>query len=144
MVAWKMKSKPISAYQETLGMLHFARMLDKVRLNAAGNLDETYCANLGSGFDGRCCDFLRVDYEDLVARVLVGGEDEEILRWCQEAGRSLDEGDLFVWNEFLKKVGWNDGVSETLARRKRESGLDGRDEIQTMLEYFEHDEGRRS
>ena len=139
-----MKSVPLSAYQETLGMIYFARMLDKIRLNAAGKLREDFCDNLGTGLDGRCVNFLRVDYGDLAARVLVGGDDEEILRWCYEAGRKLNEGDLFVWNEFLRKVGWNDGVSEILGRRKKESGLEGRDGIQTMTEYFEYDEGRKS
>jgi hypothetical protein len=139
-----MKSVPISAYQETLGMIYFARMLDKIRLNAAGKLREDFRENLGSGLDGRCVNFLRVDYGDLAARVLLGGDDEEILRWCYEAGRKLSEGDIYVWNEFLRKVGWNDGVSEILVRRKNESGLEGRDEIQTMAEYFEYDEGRKS
>jgi len=139
-----MKSAPLSAYQETLGMIYFARMLDKIRLHAAVELREDFCDNLGSGLDGRCVNMLRVKYDDLVARVLQGGSDEEILTWCFENGRELNEGDIFIWNQFLKKVGWKDGVSEILARRKKESGLEGRDEIETMLEYFEYDEGRKS
>lgn len=139
-----MKTAPLSAYQETLGMIYFARMLDKIRRHAAGTLREDFCDNLGSGFDGRCADFLRVKYENLVARTLQGGSDEEILKWCFETGRELNEGDIFIWNNYLKKVGWQDGVSEILARRKKESGLEARDEIETMLEYFEYDEGRKS
>ena len=139
-----MKTAPLSAYQETLGMIYFARMLDKIRQNAAGTLREDFCDNLGSGFDGRCADFLRVNYADLAARVLQGGSDEEILKWCFETGRELNEGDIFIWNNYLKKVGWKDAVSEILARRKKESGLEGCDEIETMLEYFEYDEGRKS
>jgi len=138
-----MKSVPISAYQETLGMIYFARMLDKIRLNAAGNLREDYCNNLGSGFDGRCVDFLQIAYEDLVKQVLPGGTDEEILKWCFANGRELTENDTHIWNNFLKKAGWNDGVTEMLIRRKKESGLENRDEIQTMIEYFEYDEGRK-
>lgn len=139
-----MKSVPLSAYQETLGMIYFARMLDKIRLHAAGNLREDFCDNLGSGLDGRCVNFLRVDYTDLVSRTLQGGSNEEILRWCFSNGREPDEGDIFVWNQFLKKVGWQDGVSEILVRRKQESGLADRNEIMTMAEYFEYDEGRKS
>ena len=139
-----MKTAPLTAYQETLGMIYFARMLDKIRQDAAGTLREDFCDNLGAGFDGRCADFLRVNYADLAVRVLQGGEDEEILKWCFETGRELNEGDIFIWNQFLKKVGWKDGTSETLSRRKRESGLEARDEIETMLEYFEYDEGRKS
>lgn len=138
-----MKTVPKSAYEETLGMIYFARMLDKIRLHEAKRLGEDFCENLGAGMDKRCANFLQVDYQDIAARTLRGGDDVEILRWCYEAGRKLDESDLFVWNEFLRKLGWNDGTSETLARRKRESGLEGRDEIQTMVEYFDYDEGRK-
>jgi len=139
-----MKSAPPSAYQETQGMIYFARMIAKIRLFGQGKLAEDFCDNLGGGFDGRCVDFLRVSYADLTARVLQGGSDEEILHWCFETGRELSEGDIFIWNQYLSKVGWKDGVSEILARRKKESGLEARDEIETMLEYFEYDEGRKA
>jgi hypothetical protein len=32
--------------------------------------------------------------------VLQGGTDEEILEWCFEKGRRLNQGDLVVWNVF--------------------------------------------
>ena len=70
-------------------MIYFARMLDKIRLFASGELLEDFCNNLGGGFDARCVDFLRVNYADLTARVLQGGSDEEILKWCYENGREL-------------------------------------------------------
>lgn len=124
-------------------MIYFARMLDKIRLHAAGDLKDDFCDNLGSGFDGRCAGFLGVGYDPLVERVLQGGSDEEVLNWCFASGRALSENDIFIWNQYLSKVGWKDGTSETLARRKRESGLEARDEIQTMVEYFEYDEGRK-
>lgn len=138
-----MKSTPLSAYQETLGMIYFARMLDKIRLNAAGELRDDFCDNLGSGFDGRCVGFLGISYDKLVERVLQGGSDGEILNWCFTNGRALSENDIFIWNQFLGKAGWKDGTSEILARRKRESGLEAMEEIQTMAEYFEYDEGRK-
>jgi gluconokinase len=138
-----MKQVPISAHVETLGMIYFARMLDKIRKHAAGTLRDDFTANLGSGFDGRCVNFLQVDYGDLAKRTLLGGSDEEILRWCHEAGREPEKSDIHIWNEFLRKVGWNDEVTEILARRKRESGLGDRAEIQTMADYFDYDEGRK-
>lgn len=139
-----MKSVPLTAYQETLGMVYFARMVDKILLNSHGNLREDFTTNLGSGFDGRCTGFLRVDYAKLVERVLQGGSNEELLQWCFQNGRPLDEGDIFIWNNYITRVGWKDGTSEILARRKRESGLESRDEIETMFEYFEYDEGRKA
>lgn len=125
-------------------MIYFARMLDKIRLHSSGELAEDFQANLGRGFDERCVEFLRVNYSELHERTLLGGSDEEILKWCFEKGRELSEGDILIWNQFLSKRGWNDEVSEILTRRKKESGLEARDEIQTMAEYFEYDEGRKA
>lgn len=47
------------------GLVYFGRMLDKIRLLAEGSLPEDYHPNLGKGFDGACCRFLRVAYEDV-------------------------------------------------------------------------------
>ena len=138
-----MNTPPISAYQQTFGMLYFARMLDKIRKFARGELRADFHKNLGIGFDGRCSGFLRVKYEDLKRRTLEGGSDEEILRWCFQNGRELNDQDILIWNEFIRKRGWNDEASATLAKFKQESGLSDRHEIQTMLEYFEFDEGRK-
>ncbi len=70
---------PGSAYDRTGGIVYFARMLDKIRLHAGGQLSADYHANLGSGFDGRCCRFLDVDYAALRDRVLAGGTNDETL-----------------------------------------------------------------
>jgi hypothetical protein len=138
-----MNAVPLSAFQETLGMIYFARMLDKIRKQARGELRADFQANLGKGFDLRCAGFLRVSYDALRDRVLQGGTDEEILRWCFATGRELSADDCLIWNDYLRKRGWNDGASEILTQRKRESGLEARQDIQTMLEYFEVDEGRK-
>jgi hypothetical protein len=138
-----MNATPISAYIETQGMLYFARMLDKIRKHARGELRADFHENLGKGLDARCAGFLRVPYDELRARVLRGGSDEEMLRWCFEHGRELNADDILIWNEFVRKRGWNDQASEILAKRKEESGLKDRDDIQTMVEYFEYDEGRK-
>ena len=139
-----MKSVPITAYQETLGMVYFARMLSKIRKHAAGDLREDFHNNLGKGFDGRCTQFLGVNYEELAAETLKGGTDEELLEWAYAHGRRLTENDLWIWNLYITKAGWKDSSTALLEQRKKESGLEGRDEIQTMLEYFEYDEGRKS
>ena len=135
-------SAPRSAYDKTGGMLYFARMLDKIRLHARGELRHDFRDNLGKGADNWCVGFLHVDYEDLKQRVLAGGTDDEILEWCQSRGRSLNDVDLLVWNQFVTKLGWNDFASARLAAVKAGSGLSDRDDIQTMPHYFEVDEGR--
>ena len=82
----------------TKGMMYFPRMLDKIRLHLRGELHEDYRENFGAlkAADGVCCNFLRVHHRDLIERVKQGGTDEEILEWCFEKGRPLNDGDLFV------------------------------------------------
>lgn len=139
-----MSDTPISPFEETLGMIYFARMIDKIRKHAAGQLRADFTDNLGIGFDRLCCGTLGLSYEAVRARTLEGGHNEEVLRWCYANGRELSQDDLLIWNEFLRKRGWNDAASALLARRKQESGLGDRADIQTMLEYMEYDEGRKA
>ncbi|MGA7125624.1 MAG: DUF5069 domain-containing protein, partial [Chthoniobacterales bacterium] len=77
-----------SPYVKTGGLYYFARMIDKIRLNAANLLPGDYQQVLGLGFDGRTCRFLRVDYNEFTERVLQGGTDEELLQWCFTRGRT--------------------------------------------------------
>src|SRR6266404_1911262 len=99
-------------------------------------------SNLGRGFDSACTTFLRIDYKRLVERVKQGGTDEEILQWCFGMGHRPADDEVYVWNEFMRKRGWNDELSEILKRRKKEAGMAGRSEIQTMFTFIDDDEGR--
>jgi len=124
------------------GLVYFGRMLDKIRSHATGELPPDYQANLGKGFDGSCVRLLEVDYDQLVERAKQGGTDGEILRWCFSMGRQPSDDEIRVWNEFMRKRGWNDEVSETLERRKKEAGMAGRSEIETAFQFIDADEGR--
>jgi gluconokinase len=124
------------------GLFYFGRMLDKIRLHARGELPADYHANLGKGFDEKCVAFLQIDYDQLVERVKHGGSDEEVLQWCFSNGRKPSENDLYVWNEFMRKRGWNDEVSEILERRKKEADMSDRSDIQTSFQFIDADEGR--
>ena len=131
-----------SPHVRTGGLVYFARMLDKIRAEARGELLEEYRANLGRGFDANCINFLRIDYGRVVERAKQGGNDDEILRWCYDQGRRPSDEEMYVWNEFMRKRGWNDEISDVLKRRKKESNMAGRSEIETMFDYIDADEGR--
>lgn len=140
---------PCSPYKETLGLVYFARMVDKIRLHAAGRLAPEYVENLGGGpgsslFDARCCRFLGIRYDDLVKYVLDHPEagDEAVLEWAFSNGRRPSEEEIEIWNAFMMKRGWRDAAVERLAFRLRERGfpLDG--SIATMFDYIDADEGR--
>jgi len=74
--------------------------------------------------------------------VLQGGSDLEILDWCFAHGTRPSEEQIEIWNHFMVKRGWNDELSARLVSRKAESGLSHRDDIQTMFQYIDADEGR--
>ncbi len=131
-----------SPYAQVGGLHYFARMVDKIRLHATGQLPQDYHANLGSGFDGRAVSFLWVEYPALVERVKQGGSDEEILTWTVAQGRQPSPEEIEIWNDFMRKRGWNDESSARLASRKKDSGLENRAEVQTFFDYIDADEGR--
>jgi hypothetical protein len=124
------------------GISYFTRMLDKIRLHSKGALPLEFQPNLGSGFDGRCVNFLWIEYPALVERVKEGGADEDILEWVFMQGRKPSAEEIEVWNDFMRKRGWNDESSQRLTLRKQESGFPDRDDIQTFFDYIDMDEGR--
>jgi len=137
---------PRSAYDLTGGLVYFSRMLDKIRLHAAGALRPDFHSNLGLGFDGRCCRFLGVEYAALCPRVLAGGSDEEILAWCFIQGTQPNDEQILVWNKFMLKRGWrdeDDGSTQELESYKTSSNLAHRSDIVTFFDYYETDEGRQ-
>jgi hypothetical protein len=132
-----------SPYVKVGRIVYFGRMLDKIRLNAAGKLPPAeYGANLGKGFDGRCCTFLRVGYDDLKAKVLAGGStDEQLLGWAEQQGGRRTDDECEIWNGFMIKRGWRDAGASTLAQRIRENGFEAKN-VQSMFDYIDYDEGR--
>ena len=134
-----------SCYAKVGRLVYFGRMLDKIRLHAAGRLPAEYQQNLGDGgfflLDGRCCRFLGMRYADLREHTLAGGTDEEILAWVQATGTPRTDEECLVWNRFILKLGWRDERSHLLPERIRASGLTGKT-IETLVDHIEYDEGR--
>jgi hypothetical protein len=135
---------PCSDYVETFGIVFFARMLDKVRLNAKGLLPDGY--NLGfsdpTSFDARFCRFWEIDYDQLAARTLQGGTNEELLEWCFQGKRFPNEDQILIWNSFIIKRGWRDDGAPGLIDEKELFGFTMRDDIQTYVDLHDADEGR--
>jgi hypothetical protein len=135
---------PCSDYQETKGLIYFARMLDKIRLHGENRLDPGYFVGTEDPtfFDARCSRFLGVNYDELVERTLQGGSDEEILEWCFARGNKPSEEQIEVWNAFIAKRGWRDAGSADLQAAKERLGWAGRDDIQTWVDLHDAEEGR--
>jgi len=108
-------------------LVYFGRMLDKIRLGAAGKLPEEWQSLRGTvakgSFDARCCRFLGIDYKALEVETLKGGSDEAVLQWAFANGRQPSEEEIEVWNDFMLKRGWRDSASQRLIERLAEIGL---------------------
>jgi hypothetical protein len=135
-----------SPSEQVKGLVYFGRMLDKIRLQAAGKLPEGWQTARGTAmpgsFDARCCRFLRIDYAALEAETLKGGSDEELLAWAFKNARQPSEEEIEIWNAFMTKRGWRDAGAQRLTERLAEIGLPP-GTVQTMFEFIDLDEGRR-
>ena len=131
---------------EVSGLVYFGRMLDKIRLAAAGKLPEGWQPMRGAvkgAFDGRCCEFLKIDYQALEAETLKGDKsDEELLEWTYAHGQRPSETEIEIWNAFMLKRGWRDAGTQRLNERLAEIGLPPGSAL-TMFEFIDIDEGRR-
>jgi hypothetical protein len=138
-----------SPYSKVGRLVYFGRMLDKIRLHAAGKLPADYVDNLGDQkpgiFDTRCCKFLKVPYDTIKKRTLEGYTDESVLAWIEETLGKRNDEDCKDWNAIMMKRGWHDSadVLGRLQQRIKESGLEGKP-IETFFDYIEFDEGRDS
>src|SRR6266513_4500394 len=63
-----------SPFDQVKGIVYFGRMLDKIRLARAGKLPDGWLPMRGTTvkgtFDGRCCNFLHIDYAAREAETL--------------------------------------------------------------------------
>ncbi|HEX7652881.1 MAG TPA: DUF5069 domain-containing protein, partial [Verrucomicrobiae bacterium] len=114
-------------------------------LHAVGKLPaDEYVPNLGKGFDGRCCAFLRVNYDELKERVLAGGAtDEQLLAWAEERGGRRTDEECEVWNGFMSKRGWRDDETDGfIPEMIKQYGLADDGRVVTDFDLIEMDEER--
>ncbi|MDF3056599.1 MAG: hypothetical protein K0R17_814 [Rariglobus sp.] len=137
---------PVSDHVKTRGIVYFARMVDKIRLHAAGQLPAAYIGHLGfadnTSFDARCCRFWGLDYEQVKARTLKGGTAEEIFDDLFAGRPPLNVEQVFVWNLFLLKRGWRDSGTPGVVAEKASAGIGHRADVQTYVDIHDFEEGR--
>jgi hypothetical protein len=135
---------PCSVYVETSGIIFFARMLDKIRLNAKGLLPDGYHLGFSdpTSFDARFCRFWEIDYDLLATRTLQGGTDDELLEWCFQGRKFPNEDQILIWNSFIIKRGWRDDGAPGLIVEKELYGFANRNDILTYVDLHDADENR--
>ena len=134
---------PRSPYEKLGGLVYLGRTIDKIRLKKSGELRADFHELMGSGLDARIMDYLGLDYAAFAAFVQDGATDEECVAYVAQHGRRLSENGVLIWNDFACKRGWKDSGTPILEKFKAGSGLAGRDDITTIFEYMEVDEGRK-
>jgi len=134
-----------SPYETVQGLVHFGRMIDKIRLHAAGRLPAEYQAFFGGtnppGLDARCCRFLQIDHRELATKVRDGCTDDELFQWACVHGRNPSGEEVEIWNAFMRKRGWRDESTGRLRERLQEARIRDR-AAQTFFDYIDADEGR--
>ncbi len=132
-----------SCWDRVGGLFYFGRMLDKIRLHAAGRLPAEYLEQIGDGFDGRTVRYLHVDYGALCDQVVAGASDEAALAWCYAEGRQLTDEEILIFNSFMSKRGWRDDETDGYIPAKKQAyGFADDAGIVTDFDVIEADEGR--
>ena len=131
-----------SPYEKICGLVYFGRMLDKIRSLARGELSPDCLEAFEKDFDQKCSMFLGVNYELLVNYVNQGLTDQAILQSCFGMGHRRSEGEIHMWNEFMRKRGWNDELSGTLEDQKKKHAMLSRSEIETVFQFIDAHSGR--
>ncbi|MCA9460512.1 MAG: DUF5069 domain-containing protein [Nitrospira sp.] len=138
---------PRSPKEQVGGLCHLGRLIDKVRMRNAGQIqDYNY---LTVGFDKYLLDKLEIKGEDFEKRVLQGGTDVEIADWVQANGKALTDEEKAEWNNMVLTFGpkapmAQQAFDKNLAAiaEKRGVTVEQLPSIKTWFELIEHDEGR--
>lgn len=122
------------------GLMHLARMLEKIRRHWAGTLSPDYAKTLGRGFDDLLCQHLGVPMESFMVAVRDSRNDHEL---DVHLSRLFPEDlRVHVWNRKLVQRGLSGYSRERLDIRKRELNLTHRNDIVTMCDLLEVAEKR--
>ncbi|MDR4461114.1 MAG: DUF5069 domain-containing protein [Nitrospirales bacterium] len=138
---------PRSPKEQVGGLCHLGRLIDKVKMRNAGQIqDYNY---LTVGFDKYLLDKLEVKGEDFEKRVLQGGTDAEIADWVKSNAKSLSDVEKAEWNDMVLTFGpkapmAQKAFDEYKAALAKKSGVpvESLSHITTWFSLIEHDEGR--
>ena len=127
---------------QVAGLVHFPRMIDKIRLSQAGKLPEDYVLGNGDGtcLDGRICRFFKVEFEALRTFVETGASDDAILAWFEAAATDFTPERILIISQFISKRGFRDESSASLVARKKEAGFGDRPDILTWMDLIAAEE----
>ncbi|MBS0171599.1 MAG: DUF5069 domain-containing protein [Nitrospira sp.] len=129
------------------GIAHLGRLIDKIKLRHAGQIqDYNY---LTVGFDKYLIDFLQIDPKAFEQQVLADGNDDELLAWVKANGRTLSDQEVAQWSQgLLTSAPKDDATRQRYQGRlqeiamKRGVPVTSLPPASTWVEAIELDEGR--
>ncbi len=129
------------------GIAHLGRIIDKIRLRHAGQIqDYNY---LTVGFDRYLLDFLELDAPAFEQRVRDGGTDTELLDWVRAHMRKRSSEEIAQWNQRIETGGPMDEVGKVRFQQRLEGVAQKRGvpvstlpHITTWADMIELDEDR--
>lgn len=134
---------PRSPRETMNGWTWLPRYIDKIRLHLAGKLHSDYTENFGKGFDALWLKFAGVTHEHMIEVVTQCITDGQVCDWVRQNVRKSDGDKATHWQEMYHRP--KSGDAEAAARlkmRKEQSGMAGRDDIKTFVDYIDADEKR--
>jgi hypothetical protein len=129
------------------GIAHLGRIIDKIRLRHAGQIqDYNY---LTVGFDRYLLDFLELETSAFEQRVLLGGTDTELLDWVRAHMRNRSPEEIAQWNHRIETSGPMDEAARARFQQrlkdvaqKRGVSVSTLPHITTWADIIELDEDR--
>jgi hypothetical protein len=138
---------PRSPKEQINGLCFLARLIDKIRMRNAGQIqDYNY---LTVGFDKYLLDKLEIQGVDFEKRVLQGGTDAEIADWVKANSKALTDEEKAEWNNMVLTFGPKAEMAQKAFDRnkaalaeKRGVSVEDLSHITTWCGLIEHDEDR--
>jgi Domain of unknown function (DUF5069) len=133
---------PRSPREAMGGWVYLPRFVDKIRLHLAGKLHPDYQENFTKGFDGAWLKAAGVTAEQMIEVVKNSVTDGQVTDWVTKNVKK-SEAEKAAFRDFILKRGTEGGeIGERLKFRKKEAGLEHRDDIQCFVDYIDVDEKR--
>ena len=142
-----MKKYPRSPKAFLGGIAHLGRLIDKIRLRHAGQIQDYNYMTVG--FDKYLIDFLGIVPRAFEQQVLAGGTDEELLAWVRVHGRKVSDQEVAQWSQGLLASGPKDDATRQRFQgrlqdiaTKRGVGVSSLPSVTTWADVIELDEER--
>ncbi len=134
---------PRSPRETMCGWMHLPRYIDKIRLHLAGKLHPDYQPNFGKGFDEawlRAAGLSHEQFVEVVRHTVCDGQVADWVLMHVKAGEAVKASHAAAMFDYPKEG--DQTALDRLQMRKKQAGLDHRNDIRTFVDFIDADEQR--